>query len=115
MYIKRDNCLSQKIFPTNGVKQGGVLSPILFNMYIDILLKRLNNADIGCKMGMSSIGALAYADDIIFLCPSINSLKKMIKICEEFAKEYQLTFNSNKINLIVYSLVTGQLAIKLSS
>ena len=76
MYIKWDNCLSQKIFPTNGVKQGGVLSPILFNMYIDILLKRFNNADIGCKMGMSSIGALAYADDIILLCPSINSLKK---------------------------------------
>ena len=47
-------------------------------------------------MGMSSIGVLAYADDIILLCPSINSLKKMIKICEEFAKEYQLTFNSNK-------------------
>jgi retron-type reverse transcriptase len=33
---------------TNGMKQGGVISPILFNIYIDELLIKLRAADFGC-------------------------------------------------------------------
>ena len=43
----------------NGVKQGGVLSPMLFCMYIDDLLKSLAETNVGCYMGSCFVGVLA--------------------------------------------------------
>ena len=51
----------------NGVKQGGVLSPILFAFYTVDLLKRLEDTGVGCHMLCRFTVALAYADDITLL------------------------------------------------
>ncbi len=48
---------------SNGVKQGGVLSPILFTVYVDELLRILENARLGCHIGHIFGGAVGYADD----------------------------------------------------
>ena len=53
-----------------GVGQGGVLSPILFGIYIDGLVKLVNESSIGCKIGACCTGIVLYADDIILLAPS---------------------------------------------
>ena len=47
---------------SNGVKQGGVLSPILFNIYIDKLLLELKGSSYGCHINNTFVGALCYAD-----------------------------------------------------
>ena len=47
----------------NGVKQGGVLSPVLFCVYLDGLLHSLTAANYGCSIGGIFVRALAYADD----------------------------------------------------
>ena len=62
-----------------GVKQGGVLSPILFAIYTDGLLKRLQETGVGCHMGHHFSGALVYADDITFLSPSRSGLVILVK------------------------------------
>jgi len=51
----------------NGVKQGGVLSPLLFYVYVDGLLKFLQSTGVGCFIGNIYTGILAYADDIVLL------------------------------------------------
>ena len=61
---------------SNGVKQGGVLSPILFTLYIDILLSRLKSCGFGCYIGQSFVGALGYADDVVLLAPTRYSLSR---------------------------------------
>ena len=54
-----------KQFPVgNGVKQGGVLSAVLFTVYLDNLLKTRRQRNIGCKIGKSSLGVFGYADDL---------------------------------------------------
>ena len=49
---------------SNGVKQKRVLCAILFTLYLDKLLIRLKNYNIGCCINGCYIGALSYADDI---------------------------------------------------
>ena len=65
---------------TNGVKQGGVLSPILFSIYIDEMLTRLHISGFGCMIGHKYCGAVGYADDISLVAPSIYALNKMCDI-----------------------------------
>ena len=50
---------------SNGVRHGGVLSPIIFIVYMDELLQRLQKQDIVCHIGTIFMGALCYADDLI--------------------------------------------------
>ena len=64
----------------NGVKQGGVLSPVLFCVHIDELLLKLSAAGVGCYMGSTFVGALAYADDIVLICPTPSALRLLLKL-----------------------------------
>ena len=58
----------------NGVKQGGILLPILFAVYADGLLKRLEDTGVGCHMASRFIGSIAYADDITLSVPCKSAL-----------------------------------------
>ena len=51
MQVRFSNVLSSQFTVGNGVKQGGVLSPILFTVYLDSLIKNLKQRNIGCKIG----------------------------------------------------------------
>ena len=59
-------------------KTGGVISPILFCVYVDGLLKLLSDAKVGCYIGHVFVGALAYADDIVLLAPTARAMRKII-------------------------------------
>ena len=80
----------------NGVKQGGNLSPVLFTVYFDTLLVLLKESKIGCRINNSYAGALAYADDVTLLCPSLYGLNRMLEICDKFAQTFDVTFNPKK-------------------
>ena len=85
---------------TNGVRQGGVLSPILFTVYLDELLQCLSSLDIGCHVGHHFVGSLCYADDIALLAPSPLALRIFLRECELF--DHNLTFNAAKTQLICF-------------
>ena len=80
----------------NGVKQGGILSPILFCVYIDELLNCLIESKLGCHIGHVSYSALGYADDVGLLTPSVQALQDLLHICETFSEEFRVVYNSKK-------------------
>ncbi len=85
----------------NGVKQGGVLSPILFCIYIDSLLVELSSSGVGCYIGSNFTGALAYADDIVLITPTSSAMHRMLSICSDFANRYDVLFNAEKSKFLV--------------
>jgi len=93
---------SDRFSVSNGVKQGGVLSPVLFCLYMDGLLDRLSHSKIGCIFGNVYAGALAYADDIVLLAPTASAMRSLLKICEDYAREYSVIFNAKK-SACIYS------------
>jgi hypothetical protein len=51
----------------NETKQEGILSPILFCIYFDVLLCKMVDFGLGCHIGIAFLAILAYADDITLL------------------------------------------------
>ena len=74
----------------NGVKQGECLSPVLFTVYFDGLIRRLEAKGIGCFICRRYCGVFGYADDLAPVSPTIQGLKEMIKICEDYACEFDI-------------------------
>ena len=91
-----NGALSDAFEAQNGVKQGGILSPILFCLYIDELLIRINDSGLGCHIGHVSYAGLGYADDVTTLAPSISASQGIMKICEDFGFEYNVIWNCGK-------------------
>ena len=82
---------------TNGTRQGSVLSPVLFSVYLDDLLKDLRKLGLGCHIGGLWFGALGYADDLILLAPNRDVLQRMLQVCEHYAGEHNLVFSTDPL------------------
>ena len=68
---------------------------------VSISYKRLQETGIGCHMGHRFSGALAYADDITLMSPSRSGMAILVKVCEKYAVEYDIIFNSKKVNYYI--------------
>ena len=66
-----------------GVKQGCILSPTLFAMYIDDLVDTLKRTNAGIECGDCVVTSLLYADDIVLLAPDEGSLQSLLNAVEE--------------------------------
>ena len=74
MYIRWLTIISEGFKVSSGVRQGGILSPYLFSVFMDNLSVRLNNVPTGFMMGESKINHLMYADDIVLISPTALGL-----------------------------------------
>ena len=74
-FFKNRACSTSSFAIGNGTKQGGVLSPCLFNYYVRELILTILFTDVGCNVGGVCTNIFAYADDIVLLAPSWRALQ----------------------------------------
>ena len=86
---------------SNGVRQGGILSPKLFAVYLDKLSVAPNKSGIGCNVG-ACVNHLFYADDLCLLAPTAMGLQQTMNICYDYGAEHDIVFNAKKSYCVVF-------------
>ena len=104
MKVRWGHSVSNSFHVSNGVRQGGVLSPVLFAVYLDGLLEELADCGCGCYWRNLFAGAFCYADDTVLLAPCASALRVMLNICCSYASTHGLKFNPEKSQLICFRL-----------
>ena len=74
MYVKWGSTMSSKFYVTNGVRQGGVLSLLLFNVHVNDLSECLNKFGVGGSMNGTFVNYILHADDICIISLSSSGL-----------------------------------------
>ena len=89
MGVKWNGSNSETISTSNGVTQGGALSPF-FNVYLNEFIELLSEQGVGCHLHGEFAGALFYANNITLLAPTSTALNSMLQTCSTFAIAYGL-------------------------
>ena len=74
------------------------MSPILFNVFINELIVALNAVSIGCHIHIQPVNHLFYVDNSFSLAPSPEALQKLLHVCESYANDTELMYNTKKAN-----------------
>ena len=93
--VRWNDELSRYFGITNGVKQGAILSSILYCVYTNGLFEELRRRKVGCFVGSTYVGVIGYADDLFLMSPSLDGLQEMLKVCEEYANDHNLKFSTD--------------------
>jgi hypothetical protein len=94
--IRWNGVLSAPFQLNLGVRQGSILSPILFNIYVDDLIHQLESSNLGCHVGCYYYGCVMYADDLLLMAASISDMQKMLDVCALFGINNNIVFNPKK-------------------
>ena len=92
-----------------GVHQGYILSPCLFNLYAEYIMRNtgLEEAQAGIKMARRNISNLRFADDTILMAESEEELKSFLMKVKKESEEVGLNLNIQKTNIMVSSPITS--------
>ena len=96
MFVRWGDTCSTSFCLINGVKQSGIISPMLFNLYMDDLSLMLNCSGIGGYIGISFINHLCYAEDLYLISLSSSGMQHLLNICNEYATTQKLLYNGSK-------------------
>ena len=86
-YTKQELCIrceaemSPYFTISNGVRQGGILYPSLFAVYIDALSSLLNTSRIGCHIDDVCINHVFHSEDLCLMPPCTIALQELINVC----------------------------------
>ena len=87
-----------------GVAQGFSLSPILFSVFINDLLKDVEQAELGIQLSSGKrVGGILFADDFVGVSDSRESLQKLIDLVHRYCNKWRLKANVSKSMVMVFS------------
>ncbi len=86
---------------TRGTRQGSILSPVLFNIFLSELMNLLSYHTSGIHVGNKLYNSFAYADDISLFSSTVPGLKELINICTNYSDTWRFNFGINKTKCMV--------------
>jgi Reverse transcriptase (RNA-dependent DNA polymerase) len=92
--------LSSSVKLAAGVRQGGILSLILFSFFVNDLLIILDKCKFRCFINPVCVNSFMYADDIIILAITVKDMQKIIDICIQFFDGIDLPINLDKCHFL---------------
>ena len=92
-----------------GVCQGCILSPCLFNLYAEYIIRNtgLDEAQAGIKIARRNINNLRYADDTTLMAESEKELKSLLMKVKEESEKVGLKLNIQKTKIMVSGPITS--------
>ena len=92
-----------------GVRQGCILSPCLFNLYEEYIMRnaRLDEAQTGIKIARRNINNFRYANDTTLMAESEEKLKSLLMKVKEKSEKFGLKLNIQKTKIMASGLITS--------
>ena len=92
--------LSEPFEVTSGLRQGCVLSPLLFSLYINGALEKLRAAKVGIMCTEELVTALLFADDMVILAEGEEELNRGLGVLGEWCREWGMKVNADKCGVM---------------
>ncbi|KAL5005625.1 hypothetical protein ScPMuIL_016783 [Solemya velum] len=100
--VKVNGRLSDDIISNVGVKQGCVLSPLLFNLYLHDLPSIFEDCD-PIRLHDTDVSCLLYADDLVIVSRSYCGLQRALNNLSDYCQKWDLTVNLDKTKIIIFN------------
>ena len=94
--VRFGNSQSMTFCCSNGIRQGGQLSELFYNVYTDDLNHRLQGTGVWCYVGGAWVNSLSYVDDMVLLAPTVTALQTLLEVCHVYAAPHDIVYNTMK-------------------
>ncbi len=101
--VNMDGEESDPVLHGKGLREGSILSPFLFSLYVEDLVRCLLACGFGPRVGLLLLPILLYADDAVLIATSVAELQAMLLILQWWCRRWRLQLNPEKCAAMVIS------------
>ena len=97
------------VYSKRGVRQGCILSPLLFSLYTEELILKVKQMGFGMEVGDERLCILMYADDVIIMSENGEELQSMLNTVLRYSLDFCVKFSEDKSKVVVINGMEGEI------